>query len=121
MDDEALAERLLGEIEALGLDVGELLPLRRIDQIAAAVQAGDRARIPEAVRAAAPAAVRRLSRRVLTDRVLRTQTDRYLQRYEDLLTDSARRDRDGFMTATLLSSDPGRAFLLLKAAVGELH
>jgi hypothetical protein len=58
---------------------------------------------------------------VLTDKVLRAQADRYLQRYEDLLIDSARRDRDGFVTAALLGSDPGRAFLLFNAAVGELH
>jgi hypothetical protein len=121
LDDDVLADRMISAIEGLGLDAPTLLPLSRIDEIAAAVQAGDVTGVKEAVRASAPSAVRRLSRRVLTDHVLRAQADRYLRRYEDLLTDSARRDRDGFMTATLLGSDPGRAFLLFKAAVGELH
>jgi hypothetical protein len=116
-----LAERLIAEIEALGLDVGALLPLGRIDEIAAVMKAGDPGRVREAVRGFAPSAVRRLSRRVLTDRVLRSQADRYVKRYEDLLAESARRDRDGFATASLLGSDPGRAFLLFKAAVSELH
>jgi hypothetical protein len=121
LDDDVLADRMIGEIEALGLDAPALLPISRIDEIAAAVQAGDVSAVKEAVRATAPGAVRRLSRRILTDHVLRAQADRYLRRYEALLTDSARRDRDGFMTTTLLGSDPGRAFLLFKAAVGELH
>jgi hypothetical protein len=69
----------------------------------------------------APGAVRRLSRRVQTDQVLRAHADRYVRRYEDLIHDSAKRDREGFMTAALLGSEPGRAFLLFDAAVGELH
>jgi hypothetical protein len=121
MDDEVLAERLISEIEALGLDAPALLPLARIDELAAVMQAGDVAGARDVVRNLAPSAVRRLSRRVLTDKVLRAHADRYLQRYEDLLADSAKRDRDGFVTATLLGSDPGRAFLLFNAAVGELH
>jgi hypothetical protein len=121
IDDEVLAERLISEIEALGLDVGALLPNGRIDEIAAVMQSGDADGVREVVRNLAPSAVRRLSRRVLTDKVLRAHADRYLQRYEDLLSDSAKRDRDGFVTATLLGSDPGRAFLLFNAAVGELH
>ena len=121
IDDEVLAERLISEIEALGLDAATLLPLSRIDEIASAVQRGDHARARDAVRGLAPGAVRRLSRRVLTDKVLRAQADRYVRRYEDLLTDSAKRDREGFMTSALLGSEPGRAFLLFDAAVGELH
>jgi len=121
IDDEVLAERLISEIEALGLDAAALLPLSQIDAIASAMQKGELERVREAVRALAPGAVRRLSRRVLTDKVLRAHADRYVRRYEDLLSDSARRDREGFMTAALLGSEPGRAFLLFDAAVGELH
>ena len=121
VDDEVLADRLISEIEALGLDAPALLPLARIDELAAVMQAGDVAGARDVVRSLAPSAVRRLSRRVLTDKVLRAHADRYLERYEHLLADSAKRDRDGFVTATLLGSDPGRAFLLFNAAVGELH
>ncbi len=121
IDDEVLAERLISEIETLGLDAATLLPLSQIDAIAVAMKRGDVTAVREAVRSLAPGAVRRLSRRVLTDKVLRAQADRYVRRYEDLLNDSARRDQEGFMTAALLGSDPGRAFLLFDAAVGELH
>ena len=121
VDDEVLAERLMDEITALGIDAGALLPRARIDEIAVVLQAGDIAGAREVVRRLAPAAVRRLSRRVLTDKVLRTETDRYVQRYQALLKESAARDREGYMTAALLGSDPGRAFLLLDAAVGDLN
>lgn len=121
IDDEVLAERLISEIEALGLDAAALLPLSRIDEIAAVMQSGDQDGVRAVVRTLAPGAVRRLSRRVLTDKVLRSHADRYVRRYEDLLHDSQRRDREGFMTAALLGSGPGRAFLLFDAAVGELH
>jgi hypothetical protein len=120
-DDDALAGRLIAEIEALGVDAAALLPRPRIDEIAAALQTGDASGAREVVRRLAPAAVRRLSRRVLTDKVLRTEADRYVRRYEEILSDSAQRDREGYMTAALLGSDPGRAFLLLDAAVGDLH
>jgi hypothetical protein len=121
VDDEELADLLIGEIQALGVDAAALLPRSRIDEIAAALQTGDAGGAREVVRRLAPAAVRRLSRRVLTDKALRAQADRYVRRYEGLLTDSAQRDREGYMTAALLGSDPGRAFLLLDAAVGDLH
>ena len=121
LDDDILADRMISEIEALGLDAPALLPAAAVEEIAGWIQAGDLTSARDAVRAAAPAAVRRLSRRVLTDHVLRGQVDRYVRRYEALLGDSARRDQDGFMTATLLGSDAGRAFLLFKGAVGELH
>jgi hypothetical protein len=120
-DDEAMADRMISEIGLLGIDAGALLPRARIDEIAAALQAGDASGAREVVRRLAPAAIRRLSRRVLTDKVLRTEADRYVRRYEELLQDSARKDREGYMMAALLGSDPGRAFLLLDAAVGDLH
>jgi hypothetical protein len=121
MDDEVLAERLITEIENLGLDAPSLLPMHRIDEIATVLKAGDVDGARDVVRNLAPSAVRRLSRRVLTDKVLHAHADRYLQRYETLLAESAKRDRDGLVTAALLGSDPGRAFLLFNAAVGELH
>jgi hypothetical protein len=120
-DDEAMADRMISEIGLLGIDAGALLPRPRIDEIAAALQAGDASGAREVVRRLAPAAIRRLSRRVLTDKVLRTEADRYVRRYEELLQDSARKDREGYMMAALLGSDPGRAYLLLDAAVGDLH
>ncbi len=120
-DDDALAERLIGEIGALGVDAAALLSRAKIEEIAGVLRTGDSGAARDAVRRLAPAAVRRLSRRVLTDKQLRAEADRYVRRYEERLADSARRDRDGFMLTALLSSDSGRAFLLLDAAVGDLH
>ena len=120
LDDEALAERLLAEIEALDIDLRGLFPTPRIDEIAAARQGGDTEGARIVVRGLAPGAVRRVSRRLLTDKLLRAHAERYVARYGELLADSARRDRDGYMMATLLASDPGRAFMLFDAGVGEL-
>jgi hypothetical protein len=73
------------------------------------------------VRRLAPAAVQRLSRRVLLNAGLRSETERYLRRYSEILSDAAQRDAEGYMVAALLSSDPGRAYLLLDAGLGELN
>ena len=122
-DDTAelsLEEVLTGEITAMGIDPTALLPRGRVEEIAAAVQAGDDDGARDVVRRLAPAATRRLSRRLFTDARLRQQASAYLDRYQDLLTDAVRRDPEGFKVATLLSSDAGRVYLLIEAAAGDL-
>jgi methyl-accepting chemotaxis protein len=118
-DDEALADRLISEIEALGLQASALLPRTQVEELAHQLAEG-RGGVREGVRRLAPAAVRRLSRRVLTDAVLRREADAFVRRYGDLVTDAVRRDRDGFLASALLGSDAGRAYLLLDAAIGDL-
>jgi hypothetical protein len=110
---------MIEEINALGVDAGALLPRNRLDEISAAAVTLGPGAIRDTVRRLAPAAVRRLSRRVLTDKVLKDQADRYLRRYFDLLQGSI--EKDPSVVTTLLGSDPGRAYLLLDAAVGDLH
>jgi hypothetical protein len=119
-DAEGLAERLLGEIEAMGIDPGALLPRSRIDEIAAAIQTRDQNGAREVVRRLAPAAIRRLVRRLFSDAALRGQTERYLRRFTGMLDEAAERDRGGILVASLLGSDAGRAWLLLDAAAGDL-
>jgi hypothetical protein len=119
-DAEGLAERLLAEIEAMGIDPGALLPKSRLDEIAAAVQTRDQQGAREVVRRLAPAAIRRLVRRLFSDASLRGQTERYLRRFTGMLDEAAERDRGGLLVAALLSSDAGRAWLLLDAAAGDL-
>ncbi len=120
-DDDGLAARLIAEIEALGVDSEALLPPARTEEIAAVLHTGDSDGAREVVGMLAGAAVRRLSGRLLADEVLREQADQYIQRYITLLLETARRDQEGYMTASLLGSDQGRAFLLLDAASGALH
>lgn len=117
---DRLGDKMLEEIGALSIDPAALMPSGRVDQIAAAIQAGDRAGGREVVRKLAPAAVRRLSRRVLTDIALRSQTDRFLQRYEALIAQASERDPDGAALAEILTTDHGRAFLLIDTAVGGI-
>ncbi len=125
MDDdveggEQTAVKLIAEIEALGIDAAALLPRARIEEVAAELQDGDIAAAREMVKRLAPAAVRRLSRRLLADRGLRTQAERFVRRYEGLLADGARRDPQGELALSLLTTDQGRAFLLLEAATGDV-
>ena len=120
VDDETLADQLIGEIEALGLDASALLPRAQVDEIAAGLQRGPASTARESVRRLAPAAVRRLSRRVLTDPVLRRDAAEFVRRYAALVDDATRRDGDGFLASALLGSDAGRAYLMLDAAVGDL-
>ena len=115
-DTDALAEQMIREIETLGVDAAALLPRARVEEVASALVEGDAAAARDGVRRLAPAAIRRLSRRVLTDRALREQVDRYVARYQSLLRDAA----VPHGAVALLSSDAGRAYLLLEAAVGDL-
>jgi hypothetical protein len=119
-DAEGLAERLLAEIEGMGIDPGALLPRGRIDEIAAAIQTRDHDGAREVVRRLAPAAIRRLVRRLFSDAALRGQAERYIRRFTGMLDEAAERDRGGMLVASLLSSDAGRAWLLLDAAHGDL-
>lgn len=115
-----LEDTLAGEIGAMGIDPAALLPRSRIDELAAAIQARDLDGAREVVRRLAPAATRRLARRLATDEALKGQVVTYLARYHSLLDDAATRDHEGFLVATLLSSEAGRTYLLFDAAVGDL-
>ena len=117
-DDKSLADALLVEIGTMGIDAGALLPRMRIDQIGAAIQAGEPAAGREIVRRLAPAAVRRLARRMMSDRGFRAQVARYTHRYEAMVAET-RGEGQGFVVVALLSSDQGRAYLLLDAAINE--
>ena len=118
--DVQAAEYLIGQISFMGIDPAALLPRSRIDEIAAAVQAGDKEGAREVVKRLAPAAIRRLVRKLFSDNVLRGETERFLVRYGSLVDEAAHQDRQGFLIATLLGSDSGRTYLLLDAAVGDL-
>jgi hypothetical protein len=117
---DRLGERMLEEVQELGIDPVALMPGGRIDQIAAVIHSGDRIGTREVVRRLAPAAVRRLSRRVMADIALRSQTDRFLKRYEDMMAEATKAGAEPTAVAELLATDQGRAFLLMDTAVGGL-
>ena len=119
--DSGLGEKLAAEITAMGIDPHALLPRGRIDEIAAALQTGDDAGAREVVKRLAPAAIRRLVRRLFSDSTLKANTERFLKRYAGMVEEAAGQDREGFLLAALLSSDAGRAYLLLDAASGDLR
>jgi hypothetical protein len=119
-DEDLLADRMIDEIGALGVDPNALLPRTRVEEAAAAYSRGEIEDAREVVRRIAPAAVRRVSRRILTDERLKAEAQQFLRRYEKHLIEASRRDPEGYAARTILSSDPGRAFLLVDAAVGDL-
>ena len=119
--DTALGEKLATEITAMGIDPHALLPRGRIDEIAAALQTRDTAGAREVVKRLAPAAIRRLVRRLFSDATLKSNTERFLVRYAAMIDEASGQDREGFLLAALLSSDAGRAYLLLDAASGDLR
>lgn len=118
--DAALGEKLAAEITAMGIDPHALLPRPRIDEIAAALQTGDAGGGREVVKRLAPAAIRRLVRRLFSDATLKGNAERFIKRYAGMVEEAAGQDREGFLLAALLSSDAGRAYLLLDAASGDL-
>ncbi|MET3667708.1 polar localization protein TipN [Caulobacter sp. 1776] len=119
--DAGLGEKLAAEITAMGIDPHALLPRGRIDEIAAALQTRDAEGAREVVKRLAPAAIRRLVRRLFSDSTLKGNTERFLKRYAGMIEEAAGQDREGFLLAALLSSDAGRAYLLLDAASGDLR
>ena len=115
-----LEEILADEIGAMGIDPTALLPRSRIHELAVALQVRDVDGARTVVRKLAPAATRRLTRKLFTDEPLKRQVMTYLARYNELLEDAAERDAEGFVVETLLSSEPGRTYLLFDAAAGDL-
>ena len=116
---EALAERVASAIRRMGVDPNALLPRSRVEEAALAVAEGDPDRARQIVRRVAPAAVRSVSRRVLTDPDLRTDAEAYVRAFSrDLAARAGAKDGSGILGR--LTSDGGRAFMLLDAAVGDL-
>jgi hypothetical protein len=115
--DDHQTSRLITEIEALGVDSGALLPRSRVEEIALALNAGDLDAGRAFVRRLAPAAVRRLARRMEMDPTLRKDAGRFVSRFGDQVVETLA--RDSASATALLSTDQGRTFLLLDAAVSQ--
>jgi hypothetical protein len=116
---EALEERITAAIRRMGVDPNALLPRSRVEEAAQAVAGRDPDRARQIVRRVAPAAVRSVSRRVLTDPDLRADAEAYVRAFSrDLAHRAGANDGPGILTR--LTSDGGRAFMLLDAAVGDL-
>jgi len=118
-DADALADRITGAIRRMGVDPNALLPRSRVEEAATALAERDPDRARQIVRRVAPAAVRSVSRRVMSDPELRADAERYVRDLAARLNDRARAGDAHDVLATL-ATDPGRAFLLLDAAIGDL-
>jgi hypothetical protein len=119
VSDEALEERVTAAIRRMGVDPNALLPRSRVEEAAQAVVERDPDRARQIVRRVAPAAVRSVSRRVLTDPDLRADAEAYVRAFaRDLGVRAGEGDGSGVLAR--LTSDGGRAFMLLDAAVGDL-
>ncbi|KQS54309.1 tipN [Brevundimonas sp. Leaf363] len=116
-DASSNADRVAAAIRRMGVDPNALLPRARVQEAAQAIAAGDLDTARQIVRRVAPAAVRSVSRRVLSDVELKADVEAYVRSTAVHL-----RSLIGDTGAVLdsLSSDGGRAYLLLDAAVGDL-
>ena len=119
VEAEALGERITAAIRRMGVDPNALLPRSRVEEAAQAITIGDPDRARQIVRRVAPAAVRSVSRRVLTDTDMRADAEAYVRSFSRGLTERAAA-RDGAAVLGQLTSDGGRAYMLLDAAIGDL-
>jgi hypothetical protein len=119
-EGERLQDQLAAEFERMGVEPAKLLPKPRIDEIAAAVQTGDAEGARQVVKRLAPAATRRISRRLAADAGVKRQALTFVRRYRTLIQDAQVRDPEGFLTANMLGEEPGRIYLLLDAAAGDV-
>lgn len=117
--DAVLAERMIASVRRMGIDPNALLPRSRIEEAARAIGRSDPAAARHIVRRVAPAAVRSVSRRVLGDPELRSDAERYVRGFAGRLSDTAR-GGDVADVQAQLTTDEGRAFMLLDAAVGDV-
>lgn len=118
-DIEGLEQRITAAIRRMGVDPNALLPRSRIEEAAQAVAGRDPDRARQIVRRVAPAAVRSVSRRVLTDPDLRADAESYVRAVaRDLTARAGAGDAQGIQGR--LTSDGGRAYMLLDAAIGDL-
>ncbi|WP_332677167.1 tipN [Brevundimonas sp.] len=118
-DIEGLEQRITAAIRRMGVDPNALLPRSRIEEAAQAVAERDPDRARQIVRRVAPAAVRSVSRRVLTDPDLRADAEAYVRAVaRDLTARAGAGDASGIQGR--LTSDGGRAYMLLDAAIGDL-
>ena len=118
-DLEALSQRIVTAIRRMGVDPNALLPRSRVEEAAHALTDRDPDRARQIVRRVAPAAVRSVSRRVLTDPDLRADAEAYVRAFGRELAAQAA-GGDGPAVLGRLTSDGGRAFMLLDAAIGDL-
>lgn len=118
-ETEALGERITGAIRRMGVDPNALLPRARVEEAAEAFAVNDPDRARLIVRRVAPAAVRSVSRRVLTDPDMRADAEAYVKAFAAGLRDRAAAG-DGGAILNRLTSDGGRAFMLLDAAIGDM-
>jgi hypothetical protein len=116
-DEAAMNAAILGEIEAMGIDAGALVPRVRVEEIVGVRRSGPAEGGRDIVRKLAPAAVRRLSRRVMTDLSFRAQAEQYVRRYAGQLNEAAAREDGASAAARLLGTGQGQAYLLLDAAI----
>lgn len=118
-DGDVLGERVTAAIRRMGVDPNALLPRSRVEEAAQAVADREPDRARQIVRRVAPAAVRSVSRRVLTDPELRSDADAYVRIFgRDLEALASAGDGKGVLGR--LTSDGGRAYMLLDAAIGDL-
>ncbi|MGV9010384.1 tipN [Brevundimonas sp.] len=118
-ESEALGGRITAAIRRMGVDPNALLPRSRVEEAAQAITNGDPDRARQIVRRVAPAAVRSVSRRVLTDPDMRADAEAYVRAFSSNLAERAAA-RDGAAVLGQLTSDGGRAYMLLDAAIGDL-
>ncbi|GAA0625744.1 polar localization protein TipN [Brevundimonas kwangchunensis] len=116
---EVLAGKLVAAIRRMGVDPNALLPRSRVEEAASALAQHDADRARQIVRRVAPAAVRSVSRRVLTDPDLRADSEAFVRALGRELDGFADQGDAGAVLARL-TTDGGRAFMLLDAAIGDL-
>ena len=117
---DSLDDLMIGEVTAMGVDAAALLSRSRIDETIAAIMAEDNEGARMVIRRVAPAAIRRLSRRLFSDGTLRQNANTFATYYDQQINMALMSKDPSRALADVLATDPGRAYLLLDAAISDL-
>ncbi|EGF93428.1 tipN [Asticcacaulis biprosthecium C19] len=117
---DSLDDIMINEVASMGVDAAALLSRSRIEETISAIMAEDNEGARMVVRRVAPAAIRRLSRRLLTDANLRQQANDFATYYDQQINMALMTKEPSRALNDVLATEPGRAYLLLDAAISDL-
>jgi len=114
------ATSMIGELNGIALDIHELLDSEIPDEVWKRYREGDRSIFARRLfKAKDSYVVPALEQRYQRDERFRDQVDRYVSKFETLLSQSQQTDPESVLSATFITADVGKLYLVLAKSLGR--